>query len=782
MYALKKYVLFIISFLFLQACSGGGGDDTTSGGGSVTPPSSSNSISLDKSSAHFTNGFQRAPTGTVEVNVTFSGYSADDIQLSYASGSTPVDWLDFSESNKTSTSRTIIMDVIDSDDYLPNLYTTTLRVSAGSGADLVFEDIDISMLVTQDVRFTGVIGDTDISPLASTIMTNTSDTWTVSDDAAWASTELTVNSGAITLTTTTIPEELTANSLTGTATLTNERTEETYTIPLEVGLENIYLFADQTILSFVSTANVSNTASTITIANNAGKSVAWEPTADVDWLTFTIIDDNTLTITADVTKVSPNDLSNANVTIAATTEANTNSDIIPVSFFHSGTEIVPFDIDTSGLDINTNAVFVYPTGPYIYAGVENNILKYNQYTGELLETIEVAPAGNVLTNFVIHPKGTTLLAQTNDTTTPFAVHRYKIDLENDTSYELNNSEITSDPTAFTTIAGRYFVVTEALEFANDDLELINNTSHIPFTPSHISIAKDTNTVYAINDADSTINRFSLSVNDATEDKVSILLTASYHPSSLPVDGVISDLAVTSDESNIYIVSDTSEWISFNGQTFTDNGLLDIDRSLLVVNDANEVQGTLYTPDVTDISTHSVQVDGNNQPHYMRTVTFTSDSDDDSFETYTYKYNAQQLTTTAFVERSSIAPVEAPYQLDFTPSNSYVVLFNTELNTIKVTPTPFLLGETLLTHTKNENSLVIFTNNLENISSNWDTYEFINTPWLASEASDSDAQTLTVTLATDSVVTEGFYERDIYIYDKTTQVSGKVTVELTVNAP
>ncbi len=795
MLTIHKTLLFTISFAFLQACSGGGGDTPTEGGGGTTPgggstPGSDYSITANKSAANFTNGFQSAPSGTEQISVTYAG---DDLLLGYAPGSSPVPWLSFEITNKTSTSATVIMDVVDSDSYLPNLYTTKIRISAGKGTSLVHHDVDVSMLVAKKVSFNGVIGDTELEAQTNTIISNTSDTWTISEDADWIDTSLVVNSTSVALIATPVSAELTSNSLSTTATLTNSRTNEEYTIPIEIGLENIYLFADQPALSFVSTETINNVVATLNVSNNANRAVTWEPTTDVDWLTLTQLNDgNQLRVEVDASKVTQNDISISSITIAATTETGVISDILPVNVFHSDNEVTPFNIDTTSLNINANAIVVSEGSPYVYVGVENTIRVYNQYTGALVDDFEVSPENTELTNLVIHPKGSPLIAQTISTASPAVVKNYKIDLANsNTVTEITSSEVTGNPYAYTGTAGRYYIITDTLEFADENLALLNNTNNVPFTPASIAIAKDTGTIFAVNNNNSTVNRVTVSVNDQTNDIVTPVITHSYHPTSLASDGVISDIAVASNEANIYIVSESSEWLSFNGQAFTDNGLLNIASDLLVIDDTNEVQG-LYTPTVpssddstSDINTHSVYVDNFNQPHFIRTVTFTLAVT--SYETYTYKYSGiasdvapdskQELVNQQLIDSRTSSPTNEPYQIAFTNNNAHMMLFNTDENKISIKQKSYDLSLLQIDHEKTVNPLVVFSNTLFNIGSDWGTYQFPVVSWLSAEPNNSDNQLLTVALSTDSL-TEAV-SKEVFVYDKVNEVTGKIRIEFTV---
>lgn len=60
------------------------------------------------------------------------------------------------------------------------------------------------------------------------------------------------------------------------------------------------------------------------------------------------------------------------------------------------------------------------------------------------------------------------------------------------------------------------------------------------------------------------------------------MTTEYQPENLTTNDNIRDFFVSGDEKNIYTISPTSEWISFDGTTFTDNGLLETDPTIVTL--------------------------------------------------------------------------------------------------------------------------------------------------------------------------------------------------------
>ena len=792
MLSIQKALLLSAALFLTQACSGGGGGDDgssdggTSGGDGGTGSGSSNfTVTTDVTSIAISKEFQKLnDSDPQEIQVTYTGDLIPRLLTqTVLTNSISIDVENVNETGASSTA-TVVVDIDDTHLLLPNLYTTTLGVAAGlaegTTLDIDEENVTVSVLVAEKIHFRTVTGNNAIPEVTSTIISNTSDTWTVSNNADWLTSELNVN-GSVSLTNTVESSLLDGTNPTAEITLTNTTTQQEFTIPVEVALDDAYIFADQAAISFVSTENIDNTFANLNISNNSGsETLDYTVESNVTWLDFEQSNEGKL-LRVDVDILdgtfTTNDLSLAEITITPTA-GNMIGQTIPVSLFHSDNE-VEFSSITDTLELNSNAIVVSPVNPYVYVGSDNTVKVYHQFTGALLNTIAVSPTGTTLTNFIIHPDGSTLFTQTGEAPSSIS---YKVNLENSpTATEISTAEIKSDPVAFIQSSGRYFIVTEEMEFADENLELLNTQNNTSFVPSHISIAKSANTIFAVNDETNTINRFIIGANFAATDKVLTFLTHT----SPALNGEISDIAVSSNASNIYIVNETTEHVSFNGTSFVDNGLLEVDSGFILADNSGNLTG-LFTPDEGDVTTHSVSINYNNEPFYLRTVAVSNTE----FQTHLYQYNnSQQHISNSFIETAATLPTTAPVDFTFTSSNNHVVSFNTNDNVLNVTAAPFMsiLNTNNLTTTNRQKSdntsttTSLLNMELGNISTDWTwlpPQAPLESPWLLFSTAITEPQILNITLsaATDNLDV-GVYERDIYIYDIKNKISARLKLEL-----
>lgn len=133
---------------------------------------------------------------------------------------------------------------------------------------------------------------------------------------------------------------------------------------------------------------------------------------------------------------------------------------------------------------------------------------YHQYTGELINTVTVSPVDSLLEQLILHPNGKTLLAKaavttTTDDTSTTTTHRFKINLVDDSVTELIDSTTEYEPLTFVTFAGRHFVVTQALEFADENLNRLYWDSANAFNAISVDQASETDALYALDGANST---------------------------------------------------------------------------------------------------------------------------------------------------------------------------------------------------------------------------------------------------------------------------------------
>jgi len=571
--------LLLLIVIMLQACGGSDNEVVLS-------------ISADLNEAHFTNEILQESTSTIAIEVNFVG---EGLLVGYAPDETPVGWLEYRTENVTDTSATIYIDVVNAQLYAADTYTTTLRL-ATSNEDLTqfsSHDIEVSLLVwelavdTQKVKYNGTFGVENLPSQRITIASEVSE-WTATTDVDWLSLDITSGSGETEIEVTPDITSFTSPGLQqGNIVLTEIASGDTKLVPVELALDNIYMLAEQPSISLASTSAISALERVITISNNSAQTIEWLASTEANWLTLTPINNTQLMITADPAAAPMNASSLAQVTIAASEKTGVVSETINVNFYNS--DLVVENTVLESLEINSNEILPSPLFPKFYVAVDNQLKTYHQYTGTLESTLTVSPENTVLEQLIMHPAGDYLLAKAvetvinpEDETTSELVHRYKVNLADNIITEIVDSNVLSEPTDIVRLSGRYFVITQVLEFADENLQVLFWDGANAFLASEIDVAAQKNTLFALDYDAASIKRYMPGVNDFGDDKISVSLTHEYRPGLLPEGKRIIDFMVSDDEQNIYAISESSEWISFDGDDFVDNGLLEASTSVVTL--------------------------------------------------------------------------------------------------------------------------------------------------------------------------------------------------------
>ena len=614
-------VILLISAIMLQAC-GGSGDKTVF------------SISVDVSEANFSNEFLQESTSTIAIEVNFIG---DGLLVGFAPETAPVAWLKYRAENVTETSATIYIDLINTQFLLADTYTTTLRLATSNADSSKFasHDIDVSLLIwnlavdTQKVKYNGTFGDSSIPSQTITISSETNE-WTASTDVDWLSLDVTSGTGDGNIVVTPDISSFLASGLQqGHVVLTETTSGDSKLVPVDLALDNVYLLAERPIVALTSTNSISALEKTLAISNNGELVIGWQASTEANWLTLTPINDTQLQITADPTIAPMNENSSAQVIISAGQDTIAINETITVSFYNS--DLVVENKVLAPLDINNNEILVSPLSPKFYVGMGNQLVIYHQYTGELESSLAVSPEGTILEQLIMHPKGDYLLAkavetvtQEDDTSTEI-IHRYRVNLTDDTIAnssitEILEADILYEPTDIVRLLGRYFVVTQTLEFADENLQVLFWDAPNAYFASEIDVATQANTLFALDNNivldDDTVSfkRYIPQVNDFGDDQISVTLTHEYHPELLPDGEFINDFIVSSNELNIYAISQFSEWISFDGEVFVDHGLLAANANVvtLQLEKNNDSQPNYLRIDTTSSLGFYLDIYDNNQ--------------------------------------------------------------------------------------------------------------------------------------------------------------------------
>jgi hypothetical protein len=716
-------------------------------------------INADVSNISFSNEIITEFESSITVNVTFEG---EGLLVGYAPDTQPVGWLEFRTENLTANSATIHIDLTQADQINIGEYLTKLRFSTGelseTGATLVHHDIDVSLLIwqanidTERVSFRGTFGDTSI-PSQTIEITSESNDWQLSSDVDWITFD--VNSGTGNGNVTITPDISGFNAAqlaSGNITLTETTTGDTKTIPLEVGLDNQYLYASQASLAFTSTANISSLEQTIKVNTNSALAIDWQASSTATWLTLTKIDNDFLKVFVDLNAAPADTLSKSEIFISVVENDVIINSTLPVSLFQS-------DLQTenkvlSDITVNTDTMVSAPNAPYFYVGVANELHVYQQYSGDLIESITISPENTLLEQFIVHPNGSKLLAKavetiTNeDETTSEIVHRYIINLSDYSFTEIEAPTIEFEPSRYVQFSGRYFIVTQALEYADENLQRLFWDRENAFFTSTIDQANETGALYALDFPTATLKRYNAKVNDFTHDKVITSLTHEYKPELLAENDRISNFIVNNNETAIYAISPTSEHISFDGTLFTDNGLL------------AQAEGT---------TTLSVEKSKNNFAHYIRFesgVGFTVDI-----------YNQQAELTSSINTQG-----QQPTNIDISADDKRLLINAASSNQLEVvTLEQFEVSATQLSFntTFGNTSIAAQEVNISGVSDSW--LAAADVPWLSvTQETTDDAKTLVINIDSTEITGWGLFTGIVTITDPETGANVKIVVELAVD--
>jgi hypothetical protein len=130
------------------------------------------------------------------------------------------------------------------------------------------------------------------------------------------------------------------------------------------------------------------------------------------------------------------------------------------------------------------------------------------------------------------------------------------------------------------IAGAAVVVTQTLEFA--DINLVRQAwdqDNVYFT-STMAGANANDIISAYKQADSTIERYGLEYNAYAAQMVTASAEESYNNAAITS---LSSLALSSNANILYTANSSSEWTTFDGNSYADQGLLHGDANITTLN-------------------------------------------------------------------------------------------------------------------------------------------------------------------------------------------------------
>ena len=570
----KLAVLLVV--LLLHGCGGSSSDDTVY------------SISATTKKVSFSNEFLNESTESTDIKITFDG---DGLLVGFASASEDPRWLFFQMENITKTSATLNLQLFEAEQLVAGTYNTVIRLTTSNkdGSKFSYHDIDVSLIVwniatnPEQVNFSATFGDAKVVTQQIEIASNNE--WTATTDVSWLSLDVESGNGNGSINVSADPTYFSGFGLAHANIIFTELSSgQSKKIPVQLALDKIYLYADSPAIALTKTTNITAVEKTITISNNSETVIAWQASTTADWLTLTPIGDSQLQISANTSLAPTNKTSRATITISTKDEMLIMDESIKVAFYHSDIPVENKLIEPLAI---TSEILTSPSLPKVYLAKGNKLHTYNQYTATLEKELVVSPEGTELAQLIMHPNGEYLLAKavetiTNDedSTTSELVHRYRINLIDNTFEKIAAGTINTEPLAIVRLSGRYFVLTNALEFADENLQLLSWDGANAYFTNRIDMATKTNSLFVLDNNKAMFKRYTAQINDFGENKILPQLTHSYRPESLSETQFINSFMVTNDEKNIYAISETSEWISFDGTTFTDNGLLEKDDNVV----------------------------------------------------------------------------------------------------------------------------------------------------------------------------------------------------------
>ena len=386
---------------------------------------------------------------------------------------------------------------------------------------------------------------------------------------------------------------------TGVITVTDPETGINVQITIELAVDEIRLFSDASALAFTSQVDKSTLSHTVNIITNKVTPILWQAVSNVDWLNLTTDTvNNTLTITADPSKIATNGLYYGEITLSPTNSADSLNGTINVSFDKGNFDTTSIsEIVIADITPNSSAVVLDPLRPYIYIGQGDTISVFNIITGASVATITSPLASVALTNLVIHPDGSILLASNIENYTDeneqaqTRINHYQINI---TDFSINlmpadDIDIQFRPKTIVMVAGKAVVVTQALEYANLALKVQYWDNENAFVSSIIKDVPANNNVIAYNNTTAALMQYTLEYNAFAS--TSVQQTASLENINAAYSNSLTNIATSSNGEDIYTASTTSEWTTFDGTNFNDQGVLR--ASFRTVNNAVDSANNSY---------------------------------------------------------------------------------------------------------------------------------------------------------------------------------------------
>ena len=596
MQQLKKlpfYLFVLFSFLILQACSGGsGGNESGSGGNEPTnpgDPQNGYSISVDNTTITVRQEALTASNASFDINVTFVG---DGLIPGLAPDSVSVPWAQYQFNDVTANSAKLTVNIVNTESLnFTGTSSTTLRLTTGNvgTSDYAYQDITISLelwqlaTATTAIEFTETFGAATLPSQTIDIISSDVD-WTLTSDVDWLSFDNASGNGDQTVTLTVDPQATSVSAAgvyQGTVTLTETASGEEQEIPVSLALDSIRLASNYSAISLYKLNNQENTTETINISDNALTDINWTATTADAWLDVSIdSSNNTVTVSKNSTLLADGQHF-GEVTISSVTNGVAESSTIAVGYYQSASDTTT--VTLTDFTITTiESVAFDPLRPLIYLAGDNKITVHHLFSGALVNTITTPMS---LTNLAISPSGQYLLASAIITTADEngnnvnQLHVYNLDLTNQALTEISlpsENPITFMPHYIAQINGQEIIITEAQEYATQDLTRHDWQLDEQFFLGTVQHAADTNTITVLrttgSPTDSTFYNFDINYHAFATQKVSVSTPRTFTTTTYQ-DAAPRYFDINNSGDTIFTAQDSSETLTVDDVNFTENGVL-----------------------------------------------------------------------------------------------------------------------------------------------------------------------------------------------------------------
>lgn len=458
-------------------------------------------------------------------DVEFDGPNFD---IGFSPDGTPAGWIDFSYEILQDGIATVKLAIKDEDKIINNFHNTKIRLLTGDfdHFNKQFLDIDVQLAVWRfetsknSVGFDFIKGNNNEAELELTILGNITK-WEIIDSPNWINGDLLSGEGEskviFSVDATSFDEVGQTESF---LLIRDNFSEKEISIPLSVGVKksSFSLSQENVMLSVIGDEDI--TKSLLSISHNSNVDNNWQISSGNSWIEVEKIDDKTASITYKKSSLLDEGLHKGKVILSLDNNSQSISKEINVSLI-----IEPQKSNSVNLNGNPNtlnsAAEMISTGD-IYMVVDSQMLAINLVSGDIVFQEELVGLEGIVTQLLFHPNQDSILVTSfiAETSEADAYNKYyNFILENNELLEIKNPTIEYQPNAYIMIEGNAFLLTEALEIANEHLERLHWDQANGLLLNYFKIASENNGYYLFNSGKNEIELRELSFNPYLNEKI-----------------------------------------------------------------------------------------------------------------------------------------------------------------------------------------------------------------------------------------------------------------------